>query len=431
MNYLEDIYSIIESRSGLTINSAHKLSMKDFIFQRMSNLKMTDSEYYSYLKNSNQEFAMIIDEAAINETYFFREEQQFDFLKQVYFPQNKERPLTIWSAACSTGEEPLSLYALAKHCNADVKIYASDIDTHALQILKDKKYKKNSFRKDGEKYHSLFKLIGNYQDSELLVNQDTLDNIDSFYYNLVSTEPPKILNESVDIIFVRNVFIYFTPEVRLQILKKLSNILKPSGLMFLSVNEIVTIYNTEDLMLTKEHSGSVYYLRKISAAEENKPKQTFLKKEIAVNIEKKTENHSTDINEDIKELYKAIVKSLNEHDCIKAMYLLQSYYFTPNKMEFLYYFEGLIHIEEGNTILAEKSFEKAMILNKDFWPAIFQFGISQKKNGKNNESKKTFALCSESINSYLKNNDLCYNFFTGSFSPEYFLVLCNNFINGV
>lgn len=431
MNYLEEIYKTIESRSGLTINIAHKQSMKDFILQRINECGMSEEEYYSHLQTSQKEFSLIINEAAINETYFFREERQFDFLKLVYFPQHTGKTISIWSAACSSGEEPLSLYTLARHCNIDVQIHASDIDTQALQTLQDGKYKRNSFRGDGSKYHSLLKAIGTYKDEELIINEEVLKDIDSFYYNLISTVPPKFMSESMDIIFIRNVFIYFTPEVRQQILKRLSTILKPSGLMFLSINEIVTIDNTEDLQLKKEHTGSIYYLKKIDTAEhEKKPVVMQIKTEPQAS-EKKEEKTASATDKDIKDLYKAINKSLNNHDTEAAWCLLQSQYFAPHTMEFMYYFAGLIYLEENEPSQAEESFSKAMILNKDFWPATFQLGMIQKKNGKESESIKTFNVCAKTLNSYVKSNNMCYNAFTGSFSPEYFLVLCNNFINGV
>ncbi|MCR5762765.1 MAG: hypothetical protein K6G00_05200, partial [Treponema sp.] len=430
MNYLEEIYKTIESRSGLTINVAHKLSMRDFILQRISECNMTEEEYYSHLQSSQKEFNLIINEAAINETYFFREEKQFDFLKLVYFPQNAGKTLSIWSAACSSGEEPLSLYTLAKHCNIDVKVYASDIDTHALQTMQNRVYRQNSFRSDGSKFHSLLNTIGTYQDKELIINEDILNNINSFYYNLISTAAPKLMPESMDIIFIRNVFIYFTPEVRKRILQRLSTILKPSGIMFLSINEIVTIENASELQLKKEHTGSVYYLKKVDKEELKKEKRVILSKP-ECKQEQKKEKSVPDEDNDIKELYSIITSRLNKHDCTAAWCVLHTQYFAPHKMEFLYYFEGLIYIEQNETVKAEESFSKATILNKDFWPAIFQMGMMQKKNGKDAESKKTFRQCSQVINSYVKSNNICYNAFTGSFSPEYFLVLCTNFINGV
>ncbi len=430
MNYLEEIYKTIESRSGLTINIAHRHSMKDFILQRISECKMTEEEYYTYLQSSQKEFSLLINEAAINETYFFREERQFDFLKFVYFPQHTGKTISMWSAACSSGEEPLSLYALARHCNINAKIYASDIDTQALQTLQNGTYRRNSFRNDGSKYHSLLRTLGTVANDEISIHKDVLNDIDAFYNNLISTVPPKFPQEFLDVIFIRNVFIYFTPEVRQHILKRLSTLLKPNGLMFLSINEIVTIDNSEDLQLKKEHTGSIYYLKKMAASEQTlRPQAVSVSRREPIFPEKK-ESNAPDIDSDIKELHEAITKSLSKHDCTAARCMLQSQYFAPHTMEFMYYLEGLIFIEECNCSKAEESFSKSLILNKDFWPAAFQLGLMQKKNGKEAESIKTFNICANTLNSYVKTNNMCYNAFTGSFSPEYFLVLCNNFING-
>ena len=97
----------------------------------------------------------IVNFITVNETYFFREEKQFDFLHNVVFPKYMGKKMNIWSAACSTGEEPLSLLTHSRSCNIESNVFATDIDQIVLQKFQRGQYTNNSFRKDGAKYHHL------------------------------------------------------------------------------------------------------------------------------------------------------------------------------------------------------------------------------------------------------------------------------------
>ncbi|MBP5752757.1 MAG: hypothetical protein J6W60_07870, partial [Treponema sp.] len=144
---------LIQQYSGLTLSASHRDFIMNFISERKRKLSLSDDEYCRKLVEDVLERKLVIDEAAINETYFFREESQFDFLREGYFPEH--RNVVIWSAACSSGEEAVSLYALAKACNVDAKVYATDIDEKALSQIHSRSYSANSFRNEGSPYLKL------------------------------------------------------------------------------------------------------------------------------------------------------------------------------------------------------------------------------------------------------------------------------------
>ena len=262
-DFEKTIFDLIESYSGLEVNEAHRSFMCVYIKKRMQELSVSEKEFLHLLKSSEEERTLLINEAAINETYFFREEQQFDFLKEHYLPQHLIEEVVIWSAACSTGEEALSLYALSHSMGIKTEVYATDIDTAALKVIDEGLYSTNSFRSDGKKYISLLDTLGLRLDGIFELSDECRAHIHTSYLNLSNMESLPVAKESVNIIFLRNVFIYFDIELRKKIIRTLAGTLKNNGLLFLSVNEIASVECEDDVPLVKEHSGSVYYFRKV------------------------------------------------------------------------------------------------------------------------------------------------------------------------
>ena len=107
-------------------------------------------EFWNFLDNEN-EMRNLINSITIGETYFFREEKQFDFLDSQVFPKLKPKSL-IWSAACATGEEAISLAVLNCKHGSNAKIIASDINTDSIARFERGVYRPHSFRHDGLKF---------------------------------------------------------------------------------------------------------------------------------------------------------------------------------------------------------------------------------------------------------------------------------------
>lgn len=265
-NFEQQIFAFIERLCGLSINEAHKNYMRSYIKKRLEELDMDLQKFCAFVQTNDAECANLINEAAINETYFFREEQQFDFLKNVYLPNFQGEQITIWSAACSTGEEPISLYAMAKACGKEPLVYATDIDTEALSVLAKGKYYNHSFRNDGKKYHEYLNEIGMRTQSNYELFVEAKVKIRRGSFNLVTGGAAPVAKESVNLLFLRNVFIYFSPELRRQVIRQMAEYLVPGGYLFLSVNDIAGTSCDADVPLVKEHHGSIYYFKKVDMA---------------------------------------------------------------------------------------------------------------------------------------------------------------------
>ena len=157
MDFISLISQKILSHTGIIVNSIQYDLIKDFVEKKASAANCTSQEFAENLTTFSEDFDEIIKLITINETYFFREEKQFNFLLQEVFPKFKEKTLSVWCAACSTGEEPYSILSLALENNIKINIFASDIDSQAISTLKQGVYTTNSFRNDGQKFHDSIK----------------------------------------------------------------------------------------------------------------------------------------------------------------------------------------------------------------------------------------------------------------------------------
>lgn len=233
---LDNIFSIISEKTGIKFRETHRLGILRYIEKRIEELKISFEEYLQLIKNNDQEILALINASTVNETYFFREENQFELVKKIISPKNK---VDVWSAACSSGEEIYSLKLLCDSVKKDSSFFASDINTDKLQILKNGTYnKKQTTREiDGKAFHNL--LTPYLSDEKICFPPAIKNSITSQRINLVDVESYKIIGEKkFDIVFLRNVFIYFSLEQRYKILNNIAkNYLKDDGYIFVSLSE--------------------------------------------------------------------------------------------------------------------------------------------------------------------------------------------------
>ena len=208
MNEVIDfLNSKILEYSGINIADSQKAPLLAHVEKKAASKNISALSYCQQLEPHSSDFDEIINLVTVNETYFFREELQFDFLKNEVFPKYMGRNLTIWSCCCATGEEVISLLALALSMNVNLTIYASDIDDKALSVLDKGIYSVFSLRTDGQKYHSLLEPYSTKTDNEIIFRKDFLQRIHTFKFNLISDDLTRLpFFETVDILFVRNVF---------------------------------------------------------------------------------------------------------------------------------------------------------------------------------------------------------------------------------
>ncbi len=261
---LATLSQLIYDHCGLRYNDRLP-TLKDKTSKRLLELGLTYWDYCKYLKMSPEEWDVLVELLTINETYFYREENQIKECCSVVLPKMKlksnQRPIRIWSAACSTGEEPYTLAMMIQETGlfppGSVEIIGTDIDKKVLQKAESGWYHKGSFsfRRIPEN------LMRNYfieKDAGYQIHPAIQNMVKFHHYNLLENNPAGRIG-LVDIIFCRNVLIYFDQETMKRVIRNLHQNLTPGGYLFLGHAESIT---DKELGFQKVDSDKTFYYRK-------------------------------------------------------------------------------------------------------------------------------------------------------------------------
>lgn len=232
---------LIYKLAGIHLSEAKKVLLVGRLGRRLKALNLsTYSEYYRLLSSDKDpdELQRMVDLLTTNETYFFREPQHFDFLKNQILPQAPlQPPFRIWSAACSSGEEPYTLsMVLAEYRRGPWEIVASDISTVVLDKARKGHYPLERHEGIPPSFLNKYCLKGvRAQAGTFLVAKELRDKVTFRQVNL--TQPtPSDLGE-FHVIFLRNVMIYFDTETKRKVIDNLLPRLKPGGYFIIGHSE--------------------------------------------------------------------------------------------------------------------------------------------------------------------------------------------------
>ena len=178
-------------------------------------------DYYYLLKYdtaAGTEWPRVMDALSVQETYFWREADHFRALAKVIVPgliARRKGTIRIWSIPCASGEEPLSIAIALNEARlfeaANIQIYASDASEAALAKTRARRYGRRAFRQLPEELRDKYFTREPGDKEEWLVNADLYARITAWSrVNVVNTDEAATLS-SCDVIFCRNLFIYFTP----------------------------------------------------------------------------------------------------------------------------------------------------------------------------------------------------------------------------
>ncbi|MBR4322060.1 CheR family methyltransferase [Treponema sp.] len=267
----ESFLTILKNRTGIVPRASHRDGIKAYIEKKMAEKKLSVITFKNELLVNEGLFTELVNESTVNETYFFREERQFALLRDKIFPSWKKdfapARIKIWSAACSYGEEAYSLALLAKAAGLNASVLASDINSIVLNHCKKGIFSGSSIRPvDGLAFQDLL-LPYRKDDMSIEFDEQIKACIKTQKINLSTMDLPEtslFLPKNQNIIFLRNVFIYFNPELRAKILHTIAEkCLADGGLLFVSMSEIAQL--GRELVppsLEKVVDGSVFYFRK-------------------------------------------------------------------------------------------------------------------------------------------------------------------------
>ncbi len=262
------IRNLINERTGMFFDNGKQ----DILLDKLSPLVVERGfssylDYYYLLKydaSANVEWQNVMNALSVQETYFWRELDQVKALVQTLVPQwfarNDGSPLRIWSAACATGEEPLTIAMALNEAGwferASIEISASDASTKAVERAREGVYRERAFRNlPAHLRQRYFEPDG----PSWRVRRDIHSRIKWGVANLMDEEHIAPM-ANADFIFCRNVFIYFSESAISRTVRSFSKFIRPPGYLFVGAAESL-LRLTTDFTLTEIDDAFVYLKR--------------------------------------------------------------------------------------------------------------------------------------------------------------------------
>lgn len=259
--------ALIYNRCGIHLAPIKLIMLSSRLSKRLRALSFESfAQYLEYVrspKGMDAELVHLIDVVTTNKTEFFREPKHYDILTQKVLPdlarRGHVRRLRLWSAGCSTGEEPYTLaMVLDRWCSTNggsYSITASDISTRVLETAGRGVYQSRHIESIPENYRREYLMRGKDRMSGLFrIVPELRNRVDFMRINLVDDAGFGI-QQKFDIIFCRNVVIYFDRETQTALFDRFWRQLAPGGYLFIGLSETLHRINDKFVSLT----GSVYH----------------------------------------------------------------------------------------------------------------------------------------------------------------------------
>jgi len=237
---------LVLAESGINLGTKSRALLVNRLWKRLRALELASfSSYYRLVKRDPAEMVRMLDCICTNETRFFREPATFDCLRERVFPewmaaadaQQRSKTLRVWSAACSTGEEPYSLAmmlltAFPASAGWTIDVLATDLSTKVLAQASRSVWPLERMAAVPIEHRSRFLLKGFGPDKGKIKATDELRSVVRFQ-RLNLTQAEYDVFGPFDLIFCRNVIIYFQWDTKLKVIDHLGRHLAPNGYLFL------------------------------------------------------------------------------------------------------------------------------------------------------------------------------------------------------
>ena len=242
---------LIEKEAGIHLTPEKKALLVGRLTRRLRELRIPClRNYYQRVVTDPDELTRMLDCISTNETHFFREPSHFEFLSQKLLPWwsdlakvgGRPRQVRAWSAGCSTGEEPYSLaMTLLEHFPSSsgwqIEILATDLSTRVLKTAHESEWPIEKAQEIPGGRLKTYMLRGTgAQEGKMKAGPEIRQVVRFERLNLLEASSyPK--SKMFDLIFCRNVLIYFQPETKQQVVQRLLNHLAPDGYLFVGHSE--------------------------------------------------------------------------------------------------------------------------------------------------------------------------------------------------
>ena len=449
--------NLVTARSGLYFKNYDLKELQNAVLYRMNERKVDSPlTYYNILTISDEkeeEFRELLNNLTVNHTYFFRNEPQFRALKEKILPEviarkrdpmppnlrgSEAKPsLRIWSAGCSSGEEPYSIAIVVKEAipdliNWNIQVIATDASTVALEAARKGTYSLNSLRLVSKAQRDLYFIerTGIERNTEYELREMIKNMVRFSYFNLMEKNYPI----EFDIIFCCNVTIYFEIETTMGVMEKIYHSLNDDGYLLIGSSESLQFLSNKFKMF--DWKEAIYY-RKRKAKEllserqvpvspgvgANRVLEEMSRKELEAQL-KESKHLETKQVKNIDDLLTEAIKNLHTKKYYVALELVEQahkmdrnavepYYLEAEALSSLGRFEeakdrlkialqldplfapahylwGSLLNEEGNIDEAKKNYKKALYLKQDFTLAHFGLANIYRSEGKPNEAIREY-----------------------------------------
>ena len=260
----------IYQHCGLYFSDQNKYLIEKRLSKQVRHHKLKNFKDYYYLlrygKNKEDELSAAVDLLTTNETYFFREESQLKTFAQEIVPEiiprrkkDGSRSLRIWSAGCSTGEEPYTVAMLMLENpelhDWEIDIVGTDISQRVLQVARKGVYGASSFRTTDAQY---MKRYFNEVEGKYRIADEVKQLVSISHLNLFDKARVALLG-SFDAIFCRNVIIYFDLPAKKKVVENFHHRLRPEGFLLLGHSE--SLMNISNQFTLRHFSHDMVYQR--------------------------------------------------------------------------------------------------------------------------------------------------------------------------
>jgi chemotaxis protein methyltransferase CheR len=271
---------LVRSHCGLHFAEDARFLLQNRLARRLHELELNSfSEYHFRIRNGGvgeDELPNLIDELTTNETYFFREYSQLRALVHEILPElqsnrgSKDGPaINIWSAGCSSGEEPYTIAMLAREAGlqpgVDLRIYASDISRRVLRKARQGAYRETSFRETDPALRDRYFLEKN---RVWQIRDEIKRDVDFIHLNLLDRSKIALLG-TMDVILCRNVIIYFDLETKCRIIQMFYEKLRPGAHLLLGHSE--SLINLSTSFELRHLRNDLVYRRPLPGLEPRDP----------------------------------------------------------------------------------------------------------------------------------------------------------------
>lgn len=452
----------------LTDDAYNEFTQK--VRERMLQLGLDNNyaRYYSLLgSRTDDELRKLVELITNNETYFFREPSHFRILKMHLIPeilkQKREKKIKVWSAGCSSGEEAYSI-AITLHearliyGDFEAQVIATDIDRAALSHGRKGHYNKNAFRSVDVYYlNSYFKNPA--ADKTYRVIDERIRKMVLFeYVNLFQEDYGELIRD-FDIIFFRNVSIYFSKNKIREINKRLAHTLTENGFLFVSSSETLH-HNFGHLKLVEKDGVFLYQLKPSTPVTDTQPIQIKTIETLVKQPAHKSNTPAPELRDEVKPVqFEQIFKMFKNGDYDEALSHVednlrhngQSIPFLVLKTHILigkelfdnavdvcrqmiaadpveaesYFLLGLIHLYRHEPVRAEEHFRKTIFLKNDFSLAHFHLASVLWNTGYKDDARREYR---NAVRILENRADASLSFIALAYSSEYIINACKQYL---